>query len=52
MRGSDVVLIPAGNAMFKSCPMQDCIGLKNKRNKMHPGWVPSREDMFAKWVIV
>jgi len=48
-----VVLIPAGNAMFKGFPMQDCFGLKNTRCEMQPGWIPSVSDCLAEdWEII
>ena len=48
-----VCFIPAGNAMFKGYPMQDCLGLKTVDNKMQPGWVASISDTLATdWEIV
>lgn len=52
-KGQYVTLIPAGNAMFQRCDMQDCLGLKNTQGNMQPGWVPSQEDLFAEdWEVV
>lgn len=46
-KGQYVTLIPSGNAMFQRCDMQDCLGLKNAKGNMQPGWTPSQGDLFA-----
>lgn len=52
-KGMWIVNIPAGNAMYKGYPMQDCYGMKTADNKMQPGWLASQNDMRAEdWVIV
>lgn len=52
-KGMWLVLIPAGNAMFKGYPMLDCIGMKTADSKMCPGWLASQTDMLAEdWTCV
>ena len=52
-KGMWLTLIPAGNAMFKGFPMQDCIGMKTATNDMQPGWLASQTDMLAEdWQVV
>lgn len=52
-KGQYITLIPAGNAMFQQCDMQDCLGLKNAQGLMQPGWVPSQGDLFAgDWKVI
>lgn len=52
-KGMYLTLIPAGNAMWQSYDMQDCIGMKTADNKMQPGWLPSQVDMLAEdWEVV
>ena len=52
-KGMWLTLIPAGNAMFKGFPMQDCVGMKTAAGDMQPGWLASQTDMLAEdWVLV
>jgi hypothetical protein len=52
-KGMWLILIPAGNAMFRGFPMQDCIGMKTANNMMQPGWLASQADILAEdWQIV
>lgn len=48
-----ITVIRAGNAVHRGLPMQDCLALKNARDEMQPGWVPSQGDLFATdWYVV
>ena len=50
-----IILIQAGNAMFKGLDMQDCIGMKtaSPRGEIQPGWLASQADMLSDdWMIV
>lgn len=48
-----ITIIHAGNAVYRGLPMQDCLALKNAKNEMQPGWVPSQGDLFANdWYVV
>lgn len=52
-KGMYVTKIPAGNAMYQGCNMQDCLGLKTVNGVMQPGWIPSQNDLFADdWEVV
>ena len=46
-KGMWIVLLKAGNAMYKDYDMQDCIGMKTADNNMQPGWLASQADMLA-----
>lgn len=48
-----ITVIRAGNAVHRGLPMHDCLALKNARNEMQPGWVPTQGDLFATdWLVV
>lgn len=52
-KGMWLCLIPAGNAMWKGLPMQDCIGMRTAAGDMQPGWLASQADMLSEdWCIV